>query len=161
VVKLDKLQLRVAKITKVEKHPNAEKLYIEYIDFGDEQRVIVSGLVPHYKAEELLGKKIIVVTNLEPATLRGVQSNGMLLACEENGIVGLVLPDAELGEYAYAGEIDDSRIEIIKNLPKITIKDFAEVSLFAKDGVVYADGKELRLQKGKISIDKVSNGKVR
>lgn len=157
----DKLQLRVAKITKVERHPKAEKLYIEHIDFGDEQRVIVSGLVPHYKEEELVGKKILVVTNLEPANLRGVESKGMLLAAEENGVVGLVLPDAELGEYAYNGEIDDSRIESIKNLPKINIKEFAEVSLIAKDGKIYGDGKELKLKKGTISIDKVKNGKVR
>ncbi|GIU69738.1 MAG: hypothetical protein KatS3mg002_0974 [Candidatus Woesearchaeota archaeon] len=66
----DRLQLRVAKITKVEKHPRAEKLYIEHIDLGDEQRVIVSGLVPYYKEEELLGKKVLVVTNLQPAKLK-------------------------------------------------------------------------------------------
>lgn len=161
ITPFDKLQLRVAKITKVERHPKAEKLYIEHIDFGDEQRTIVSGLVPYYSADELEGKKILVVTNLESVNLRGVESDGMLLACEENGIVGLVLPDAELGTYAYNGEIDDSKIEKIKNLPKINIKEFAEVSLTAKDGVIYADGKELKLQKGTISIDKVRNGKVR
>lgn len=157
----DKLQLRVAKITNVERHPKAEKLYIEHIDLGDEQRTIVSGLVPYYSADELEGKKILVVTNLESANLRGVESKGMLLACEEKGIIGLVIPDAELGTYAYNGEIDDSRIEKIKNLPKINIKEFAEVSLTAKDGVIYADGKELKLHKGIISIDKVRNGKVR
>jgi methionyl-tRNA synthetase len=163
-----KLQLRVAKITKVERHPKAEKLYIEHIDFGDEQRVIISGLVPHYKEEELLGRKIIVVTNLEPANLRGVESNGMLLACEENGVVGLLLPDAELGSYIYSDEIDESKAESIeseisriKNLPRIKINDFAEAKLVAKDGKVYCDDAELKVHKGTISIDKVQNGKVR
>ncbi len=157
----DRLQLRVAKITKVEKHPKAEKLYIEHIDFGDEQRVIVSGLVPHYAADDLVGKKILVVTNLEPANLRGVESRGMLLAAEEDGVVGLVLPDAGLGEYAYNDDIDQKRLEIIKDLPKVNIKEFAEVAFIAQDGKIYADGKELKLQKGTISIDKVKNGKVR
>ena len=161
----DKLQLRIAKITKVEKHPKAEKLYIEHIDFGDEQRVIVSGLVPHYTEEELVGKKIIVVTNLESANLKGVESNGMLLAAEEKGVVGLLLPDAELGSYIYTDEIDESKIESeisrIKNLPKIKINDFAQAKILAKDGKVYCDGKELKVHKGTISIDKVSSGKVR
>lgn len=164
----DKLQLRVAEIKKVEKHPTAEKLYIEHIDFGDEQRVIVSGLVPHYNEAELLGRKIIVVTNLEPANLRGVNSNGMLLAAEEKGVVGLLIPDAELGSYIYTADIDESKtdaieseISRIKNLPRIKINTFAEAKILAKDGKVYCNEKELKVQNGTISIDKVQNGKVR
>lgn len=164
----DKLQLRVAKITKVERHPKAEKLYIEHIDLGDEQRVIVSGLVPYYNEAELLGRKIIVVTNLEPATLRGVESNGMLLACENNGVVGLLLSDAELGEYIYTADIDESKtdtieseISRIKNLPRIKINTFAEAKILAKDGKVYCNDKELKVRNGTIFIDKVQNGKVR
>ncbi|MFW5694891.1 MAG: methionine--tRNA ligase [Alkalispirochaeta sp.] len=77
----DTVELRAAKIVKVEQHPEADKLYIETLDDGSpEGRTIVSGLVPHYDADELLGRTIIVVANLKPAKLRGVKSNGMLLA---------------------------------------------------------------------------------
>ena len=77
----DTVELRAAKIVQVEQHPEADKLYIETLDDGSEEgRTIVSGLVPHYDAEELLGRTIIVVSNLKPAKLRGVKSHGMLLA---------------------------------------------------------------------------------
>ena len=77
------IDLRAARITSVERHPKADKLYIETLDDGtDEGRTIVSGLVPHYSAEELEGKTIVVVANLKPAKLRGVMSQGMLLAAD-------------------------------------------------------------------------------
>ena len=80
---LEKIDLRVAKITAIERHPEADKLYIETIDVGeDEPRQIVSGLVPYYKEEELLNHNIILVYNLKPAKLRGVKSQGMLLAAD-------------------------------------------------------------------------------
>ncbi|HIH32472.1 TPA: methionine--tRNA ligase [Candidatus Woesearchaeota archaeon] len=153
----DKLQLRVAKVIRVEKHPKAEKLYIEQIDLGDEKRQIVSGLVPYYTEEELLNKNIIVVTNLGPATLRNIESNGMLLAAEEKGIVGLLFTDAEPGAYVY---IDEKNIEEIKKLPRITLKEFSEAKLIAKDGKVYTENKELKINNGLIKIDKISNGSV-
>jgi methionyl-tRNA synthetase len=71
------VDLRVAKIVKIERHPKADKLYIETLDDGSgTERVIVSGLVPYYKEEELLGKSIVLVNNLKPAKLRGVESRG-------------------------------------------------------------------------------------
>ncbi len=80
------VDLRVAEIVKIERHPKADKLYVETLDIAGEERVIVSGLVPYYKEEELLGKRIIVVYNLKPAKLRGVESKGMLLAASvKNG----------------------------------------------------------------------------
>ena len=85
------LDLRVAKIEKVERHPNADKLYIIDLEVGEgttgvrEERTIVSGLVSFYTAEELLGRRIILAYNLKPAKLRGVQSRGMLLAAGDNG----------------------------------------------------------------------------
>jgi len=78
------LDLRVAEIVKVERHPNAEKLYIETLDIAGEERVIVSGIAPFYREDELLNKRIIVAYNLKPAKLRGVMSQGMLLAAEDN-----------------------------------------------------------------------------
>lgn len=66
----------------VKQHPNAEKLLVMQIDIG-EKRQLVAGLKPYYSFDELKGKKIIVVSNLQPAKLRGEDSQGMLLAAQE------------------------------------------------------------------------------
>jgi len=77
----EKIALKAAKIIVVERHPDAEKLYIETLDDGSgTPRVIVSSLVPYYTAEQLLGKTIILADNLKPRKMRGVESRGMLLA---------------------------------------------------------------------------------
>ncbi len=77
----EKIALKTAKIIKIERHPDAEKLYIETLDDGSgTERVIVSGLVPYLTEEELLGKSIIIADNLKPRKMRGVESRGMLLA---------------------------------------------------------------------------------
>jgi methionyl-tRNA synthetase len=160
-ISFDNLQLRVAKIVGVERHPNAEKLYVEKLDFGDEYRTIVSGLVPYYTAEELLGKKIIVVTNLEPANLRGVESQGMLLASEENGVVGLLTTHGEIGDYVFIDSLGEAKLSHIKDLPRISIKEFATVKIVVKDKKVFCDGKELRTVQGVLGVERVSNGPVR
>jgi len=87
------VDLRAARIVEVKRHPDAEKLYIETIDLGAEQRTIVSGLVPHYKEEELRGRTIVLVANLKPALLRGVESRGMLLAASEGKTVEVLFVD--------------------------------------------------------------------
>ena len=70
----------MARVLKVEKHPNAEKLLKLQIDIGGEQRQIVAGIAPYYEPEQLEGRLIVVVANLKPAKLRGEWSHGMLLA---------------------------------------------------------------------------------
>lgn len=79
-----KLDLRVAEILAAENHPNADKLYVLKVKLGDgddgEVRQLVAGIKAHRSPEELVGKKIIMVANLEPAKLRGVESQGMILA---------------------------------------------------------------------------------
>jgi tRNA-binding protein len=78
-----KVDMRVGKILSVEKIPNRDKLYKLQVDIGEEiPRQIITGLVPYYSAEELLGKYIIVLTNLKPAKFAGEISDGMLLAAE-------------------------------------------------------------------------------
>ncbi|MCL2609729.1 MAG: methionine--tRNA ligase, partial [Treponema sp.] len=85
------LDLRVARIKTVERHPNADKLYVLGLELGPqedgtvEERTIVSGLVAFYAEQELLGKRIIVAYNLKPAKLRGILSRGMLLAAGDKG----------------------------------------------------------------------------
>lgn len=92
------LELRVAQITSVEGIPKANKLYKIGIDLGYEKRTIVSGLKEHFTEEELIGKRIIVVCNLKPAKLRGVMSNGMLLAASPKGKeeLALLTPDRDI-----------------------------------------------------------------
>ena len=78
-------------------HPNADKLFMFTIDFGTEQRTICSGIKAYYKPEEMVGKKVLVLVNLKPATLAGVLSEGMLLCAEdENGNLSLMTPEKEM-----------------------------------------------------------------
>lgn len=88
-----KMELRVATILKVEEHPNADKLYIVTIDLGDKTKQIVAGIRNHYKLEGLAGRQVVVVDNLEPAILRGVESQGMLLAASDEFGISIVAPD--------------------------------------------------------------------
>jgi len=90
-----KLDLRVALVKSVQEHPNAQKLYVLRIDIGGEERQIVAGLRPYYTPEQLTGRRIVVVCNLEPAMLRGVQSQGMLLAAQDGGRVMALQPDSD------------------------------------------------------------------
>ncbi|MEE0998568.1 MAG: methionine--tRNA ligase [Treponemataceae bacterium] len=79
----EKVILKVAKITEVTRHPDAEKLYVEKLDDGTGvERVICSGLVPYLKEEDLLGKHVVIADNLKPRKLRGIESRGMLLAAD-------------------------------------------------------------------------------
>ena len=78
-----KVELKVGTIVSAEKHPKAERLLVEQIDLGSETRQIVSGIAKNFKPEEIIGKKVIVVTNLKPVKLRGVESQGMIL-CASN-----------------------------------------------------------------------------
>lgn len=92
-----KMDLRVAQITACEDIEGADRLYKLTIDVGEE-RHIVAGIKAYYAKEELLGKKIIIIANLEPRTLRGVVSHGMLLAAssEDKSSVVLLTPDKDI-----------------------------------------------------------------
>ena len=77
----EKLDLRVGTILQVENHPKADKLYILIVDLGEKvPRTIVAGLRAYYTHEELKGKQAVFVANIEPVNLRGIESNGMILA---------------------------------------------------------------------------------
>jgi len=91
-----KLDLRVATILRAERVENANKLFKLYIKIGDEKRTLAAGIAEHYSPEELEGKKIVVVANLEPKKLRGIESQGMLLAActEDESKIVLITPDA-------------------------------------------------------------------
>lgn len=78
-----KVELRTAEVLACEPHPNADRLYVLKLKVGAEERQIVSGIRQHYAPQDLVGKTIILVANLEPADLRGVPSHGMLLAVRD------------------------------------------------------------------------------
>ena len=95
---LDKVELKVGQIKEVEKVAKSKKLYKLQVDVGEKElRTIVSGLVPYYKEEELKDKQVVVVTNLKPAKLCGVESNGMLLAAGDYDVVKLLVLDNNNG----------------------------------------------------------------
>jgi methionyl-tRNA synthetase len=95
-----KLDIRIALIENVEKVPKADKLYKLSIVLGEEKRTIVAGLAEHYKADELKGKKIAVLANLEPRKLRGILSEGMLLAAVDGEKVSVLTPDKDIASGA-------------------------------------------------------------
>ncbi len=95
-----KIDLRIARIVSAEKIEGADKLLKLIVSLGEEERQIVAGIAQHYSPEELVGKKIVLVANLEPKKLRGVESQGMLLAAVKGNDeeIALLIPDKDIGE---------------------------------------------------------------
>jgi methionyl-tRNA synthetase len=89
-----KVELKVGEIIACEKVEKSNKLLHETVKFGNETRSVVSGIAKHYTPEEMVGKKVVFVTNLAPRKVCGILSEGMILACEdENGVTSLIVPD--------------------------------------------------------------------
>lgn len=88
-----KLDLRVAQILSAKKVERADKLLVLEIDLGGEKRQIVAGIAEYYSPEELVGTQIVVVANLQPRKIRGLWSQGMLLAADVDGRPVLLRPD--------------------------------------------------------------------
>ena len=122
----DRLDVRVARIIDVKDHPNADKLYVLQVDLGDERRQIVAGIRENYAAAELLDRRIALLANLEPAKLRGVASNGMLLAGEDEKDVGLVLvpDDADVG----------AQVLGVRGAPTLPFSEFKKYKLQVGEG---------------------------
>jgi methionyl-tRNA synthetase len=91
-----KLELRIAKIVEVNDHPNADKLYLLKVSLGDRQKQMVAGIKLSYTKEELLGKQVVIIDNLEPATIRGQISEGMILAVKYSSGIAVLRPDREV-----------------------------------------------------------------
>ncbi|MBI4115314.1 MAG: methionine--tRNA ligase subunit beta [Candidatus Omnitrophica bacterium] len=91
-----KMELRIAEIISVSPHPQADRLLVLRIRIGEEERTIVAGIRAHYTESELIGKKVVMVTNLEPATIRGVISEGMILAASHEGNLTLLVPERQI-----------------------------------------------------------------
>lgn len=87
------LELKVVRVVEAKLHPNADRLLVVVVDTGEVRKEIVAGISLHYKPEELVGKMVVLVNNLEPATIRGVVSNGMILAAQDGQTLSLVVPE--------------------------------------------------------------------
>ena len=159
----EKVILKVSKIIECEKHPEGDKLYILKLDCGEEEpRQIVSSIVPYYKKEELMGRNIVLVSNLKPANFRGVKSYGMLLAASEEGdethstcelifadelAVGTVL------EYEGQGETE-------KITTYLKADHFFALPMKTIDGYVTIDGKKIGKDGVYPRVHKYVNGNV-
>lgn len=91
-----KLDIRIGKIVAAEHIPKSKKLIKLVVDVGDEKRTLVAGIADTYTANEIIGKLVPVLINLQPITLMGVQSNGMILAAEINGKAVLLTVEKEV-----------------------------------------------------------------
>lgn len=140
------VHLKVAEVLDVAEHPNADALYVLKVGLGSEERTICAGLRKHVPKEDLKGRKVVVVYNLKPALLRGVESQGMLLAAEGEG--GKLAPVDPQG----AAPGDDVRAPDLPFAPKagLTLKDFEKAPLTAAGGLVAYKGKALRSPAGSI-----------
>ena len=166
------LDLRVAKIEKIERHPKADKLYIINLEIGEgvsgvrEERTIVSGLVPFYTEEELLGKRIIVAYNLKPAKLRGIESKGMLLAAGDRKGVGPDGQNAERCEVLDAGGVPTgTRLlpegeEAVPAPAEIDIDAFFSHPIRVNQCAVQSDGKNLCLVGQPVRTSIIPEGEV-
>lgn len=157
------IQLKVAKILKVERNPESDKLYVEHVDDGSgTDRVIQSGLVPYLKEEDLLGKTVIIADNLAPRKMRGIESRGMLLAADykdENGkdcVEILTAPWAAPGTKVVL-EGDDVNAE---KPAEIQADTFFQIEIKVIDKAVQIGGKNLVADGKPLSTEKTVNGPV-
>ncbi len=150
-----RLNLKVAKILDAKPHPNADKLYVLEIDLGAEKRTLVAGIREHYPADELVGKNIVVLTNLKPAKIRNVESRGMLLAAEKDGkLAVLEAPNSEPGEQVFVEGINH-------HTAQIEIGDFAKANLTTKNKKVIYNGKPLKTSTEQVTVDIEDGARVR
>lgn len=164
-ITISRLDIRVGLITKVEKHPDADSLYVEEIDVGEAApRTVVSGLVKYIPLEEMQNRKVCVLCNLKPATMRGIKSHAMVLAASdsEHTKVELVEPpkDAAVGERVkfegFGGEAD----EVLN--PKKKVWETLQVDLGTGPDLV-ARFKDLPFttSAGVCKVSSIANGSIR
>lgn len=157
------IALKVAKIIAIEKHPDADKLYVEKLDDGSgNERTIISGLVPFYTADQLLGKHVIIADNLAPRKMRGIVSCGMLLAADCEAADGseivevLSVPDAQPGTPVVL-----QGSEGVQDKPdQINADQFFAVDMKVTDAVFNLDGVPFTVGGSTITSETVKNGSV-
>ncbi len=91
-----KLELIVARIIEVNEHPDADRLYLLKVDTGKEVRQLVAGIKTAYAKEDLIDKQIVMIANLQPAVIRGQESQGMLLAATDEEGISIIAPEKNM-----------------------------------------------------------------
>lgn len=142
------LNLRVAEVKEAEAVEDSEKLVKMQLDIGTEKRQIVAGIKKFFSAEELIGKKIIIVSNLKKAKLAGIESQGMLLAASKDDKLALLNTDAEPGTLVYPESMKANIRE-----SQIKIKDVMKVNFEVKDKRVYANSNMLKTDTSEVIAD--------
>ncbi len=155
----------MAKIVEIARHPKADKLFVETVDLGTERRQIVSGLVPFYKEEELLGHCIVLVANLKPAKLRGVESNGMLLAAQPDTPAGEAPATVEVLFVDHAAPGDRVLLEgadpaAPAPADRIDVDTFFTMPIGVEDATVRVGGQRLTCAGKDVRTAKVAKGRV-
>ncbi|KAK3829346.1 MAG: hypothetical protein J3Q66DRAFT_364367 [Benniella sp.] len=173
---ISKLDIRVGIVRSVSTHPDAESLYIEQVDVGEEEdgqpkkpRTIVSGLVRYVPKDYLEGRAVIVVGNMKPSKLRGVISEGMLLCAMEKEVDGQVtkvglLEPAERSKpgdkVTFEGYTDEGTAPVPVLTPKRKWFEKAQVHFSVKDGVAYYKGSPFRTVRGFVRCKSISEGPI-
>ena len=93
IEQFQQMEIKIARVIKAQPHPNADRLLVLTVDVGGIQKEIVAGIARHYTPETLVNKLVVLVNNLEPATIRGVTSHGMLLAAQDAQDLSLLIPE--------------------------------------------------------------------
>ncbi len=156
------IELTVAKIVKIENNPEGEKLYVEHLDDGSgTDRVIQSGLRPYLQPEELLGKNIVLVANLAPRKMRGIESRGMLLAGDykEDGKEKVEVLDVSWAKPGTKIVLEGADVNAAKK-SEISGDEFFSVKIEAVNGVVQVAGKKLLADGREIKTEKALNSEI-
>jgi len=150
-----KLNLRVGHVAGCQPHPDAEKLFVLRVNLGSEERTLVAGLRAHYTSEQLIGKHVIIVANLKPAKLRGIVSQGMVLAADAGGVVKVLeAPHAHPGEPVTIAGVKSGTKEI-------TIDDVINLKMTTTLQRVLVDGQPLCTPTGEIVVDMPDGATIR
>jgi len=161
-----RLDIRIGKVVEVSRHPDAEKLYVEKIDLGEPSpRTIVSGLVDFVPEEKMLNRMVVVLCNLKPAKMRGVESKGMVLCSsreEPKEVEPLAVPEGSaVGDrVTVEGEKEGQHDEVLN--PKKKVWEKLSVDLKTNsDGFAQWQGNNLITEKGKITCASVKDAPIR
>ena len=156
------IELKVAKILKVDNNPDGDKLYVETLDDGSgKERIIQSGLRMYLKPEDLIGKHVIIASNLAPRKMRGVESHGMLLAGDykDDGKDCVEVLDASWAAPGTKVILEGSDENAVKK-SEITADDFFSVQIMAKNGTVEIAGKKLLAAGKEIKTQKALDSEI-
>ncbi|NLD35455.1 MAG: methionine--tRNA ligase [Desulfatiglans sp.] len=150
-----RVELKIGKIEEVNKHPNADQLYWLSVDLGEKTpRSIVAGLVKSYSPEELQGRKVIVLSNLKPAKLRDIKSEGMILVCKHRNRMELL--DGTPFEPGDTITVDGEEVDHTE----ITMEEFNNIDLLVKDGFLMSGEQKCHVKGIPVVTHELKSGKI-